>query len=258
MRARTARARSRRSRRRSSRAPGCRRSPGPRPRVLDASVALIDRSSTVLAVAAASAAEEEKLLASAPDVGAVELRVADAAVGELRYRRRGGADGSPAGLRMVTTLLGLEVERARVAGLGERRGGGRLRPRRARARARRPRRDHRPRRRARQRPRRRRGRRDRAGDAAHDPDRRLAAADPDADAPRRPIRLERRPGGDDRRGGGGEVAVLLPAAEPEPIERAAGAVEDELAAPCRGSRSPSASAATPATRSSSTGPARRR
>ncbi|HWO49089.1 MAG TPA: helix-turn-helix domain-containing protein [Solirubrobacterales bacterium] len=81
--------------------------------VLDASVALIDRSSTVLAVAAASGAEEEKLLASAPEVGAVELRVADVAVGELRWRRRGGADGSPPGLRMVTTLLGLEVERAR-------------------------------------------------------------------------------------------------------------------------------------------------
>jgi DNA-binding PucR family transcriptional regulator len=76
-------------------------------------VALIDRSSTVLAVAAASGAEEEKLLASAPEVGAVELRVADVAVGELRWRRRGGADGSPPGLRMVTTLLGLEVERAR-------------------------------------------------------------------------------------------------------------------------------------------------
>ena len=80
---------------------------------LDASLALIDRSSAVLAVAASSGAEEEKLLASASGVSSAELRVADVAVGELRYRRRGGADGVPAGLRMVTTLLGLEVERAR-------------------------------------------------------------------------------------------------------------------------------------------------
>ncbi len=80
---------------------------------LDASVALIDRSSAVLAVAAASAAEEEKLLAAAAGVGSAELRVADVVVGELRFRRRGGAEGSPPGLRMVATLLGLEVERAR-------------------------------------------------------------------------------------------------------------------------------------------------
>lgn len=80
---------------------------------LDASLALIDRSSAVLAVAAASGAEEEKLIASAADVSTAELRVADVAVGELRYRRRGGAEGTPPGLRMVTTLLGLEVERAR-------------------------------------------------------------------------------------------------------------------------------------------------
>jgi PucR family transcriptional regulator, purine catabolism regulatory protein len=82
--------------------------------VLDASLALIDRSSAVLAVAAASGAEEEKLIAAADDVGRTELRVADVVVGELRWRRRGGSDGAPAGLRMVTTLLGLEVERARA------------------------------------------------------------------------------------------------------------------------------------------------
>jgi sugar diacid utilization regulator len=80
---------------------------------LDSSLALIDRSSAVLAVAAASGAEEEKLIAAAADVSTAELRVADVAVGELRYRRRGGAGDPPPGLRMVTTLLGLEVERAR-------------------------------------------------------------------------------------------------------------------------------------------------
>ena len=47
----------------------------------------------MLAVAAASGAEEEKLLAGAADVSTTELRVADVAVGELRYRRRGGAEG---------------------------------------------------------------------------------------------------------------------------------------------------------------------
>ena len=50
-------------------------------RALDASVALIDRSSNVLAVAAASPDEERKLLAGGGGVETVELRVADAAVG---------------------------------------------------------------------------------------------------------------------------------------------------------------------------------
>jgi PucR family transcriptional regulator, purine catabolism regulatory protein len=80
---------------------------------LGSSLALIDRSSAVLAVAAASGAEEEKLLSGSDDVETTELRVADVAVGELRYRRRGGVKGTPDGLRMVATLLGLEVERAR-------------------------------------------------------------------------------------------------------------------------------------------------
>ncbi len=80
---------------------------------LGASVALIDRSSAVLAVAASSSAEESKLLAGEGDVGTLELRVADAVVGELRYRRRGGEPA--AGLmRMVSTLLALELERSRA------------------------------------------------------------------------------------------------------------------------------------------------
>ena len=48
---------------------------------LGASVALIDRSSAVLAVAASSSAEESKLLSGEGDVDALELRVADAVVG---------------------------------------------------------------------------------------------------------------------------------------------------------------------------------
>jgi sugar diacid utilization regulator len=79
--------------------------------VLDASVALIDRSSAVLAVAGASSDQEKKLLAGGGDVTRVELRVADALVGELRYRGKAAAD--PAIARMVATLLGLELERSR-------------------------------------------------------------------------------------------------------------------------------------------------
>ena len=79
---------------------------------LGASAALIDRSSAILGVAATSQAEEKKLLSGADDVVRVELRVADAVVGELRYRARGKAP-SPGVARMVSTLLGLEVERSR-------------------------------------------------------------------------------------------------------------------------------------------------
>jgi sugar diacid utilization regulator len=80
-------------------------------KLLDASVALIDRSSAVLAVAGASSDQEKKLIAGGDEVGRVELRVADSVVGELRYRSRGEPD--PAILRMASTLLGLELERAR-------------------------------------------------------------------------------------------------------------------------------------------------
>ncbi|HST70007.1 MAG TPA: helix-turn-helix domain-containing protein [Solirubrobacterales bacterium] len=80
-------------------------------RLLDASVALIDRSSAVLAVAGASSDQEQKLLSGGEGVTTVELRVADAAVGELRYRAK--APPEPAIARMVTTLLALELERSR-------------------------------------------------------------------------------------------------------------------------------------------------
>ena len=82
-------------------------------RALDASVALIDRSSNVLAVATASPDEERKLLAGSSGAETVELRVADAAVGELRWRPRGDDEPDAALLRMVATLLGLELERSR-------------------------------------------------------------------------------------------------------------------------------------------------
>jgi sugar diacid utilization regulator len=81
---------------------------------LGASVALIDRSSTVLAVAASSSAEEAKLIDIGTGVETAELRVADAVVGELRIRPRGKDPLPAATVRMVATLLGLEVERARA------------------------------------------------------------------------------------------------------------------------------------------------
>jgi DNA-binding PucR family transcriptional regulator len=81
-------------------------------RVLDASVALIERSGAVLAVAGAAPDQEERLLAGGKGVTAVELRVADSAVGELRYRAKAGPD--PTIARMVTTLLALELERSRA------------------------------------------------------------------------------------------------------------------------------------------------
>lgn len=80
-------------------------------RLLDASVALIDRSSAVLAVAGASSDQEQKLLSGGENVTRVELRVADNVVGELRYRAKAAPEASIA--RMVTTLLALELERAR-------------------------------------------------------------------------------------------------------------------------------------------------
>ena len=81
-------------------------------RLLDASVALIDRSSAVLAVASASPDQERKLLSGAEGVRTVELRVADTPVGEMRYRAAGDPD--PAIARMVSTLIALELERSRA------------------------------------------------------------------------------------------------------------------------------------------------
>ncbi|HET9184575.1 MAG TPA: hypothetical protein VFN82_00415, partial [Solirubrobacterales bacterium] len=80
-------------------------------RLLGASVALIDRSSAVLAVAGASPDQERKLLAGGEGLTAVELRVAETVVGELRYRAK--APPEPAIGRIVATLLALELERSR-------------------------------------------------------------------------------------------------------------------------------------------------
>jgi hypothetical protein len=55
-------------------------------RALDSSLILIDRSATVLAVAARSPADERSLMRDGDDVMTVELKVADAPVGTLRMR----------------------------------------------------------------------------------------------------------------------------------------------------------------------------
>jgi sugar diacid utilization regulator len=80
-------------------------------RALDASLALIDRSSTVLAVAARSSADERSLLAAGEGVVTHELRVADAVVGHLRMRSR--SDPGAAMTRVVVTLVASEMERVR-------------------------------------------------------------------------------------------------------------------------------------------------
>jgi len=82
-------------------------------RALDASLVLIDRSSSVLAVAARSSADERALMAIAPGVSVHDLRVGDEVVGRLRLRGRTG-DPPAAILRVITTLIGSEVERLRA------------------------------------------------------------------------------------------------------------------------------------------------
>ncbi len=79
---------------------------------LDASLAVIDRRSAVVAVAAASPEDERRLLAGEAGTQTLDLRVADEAVGLLRIRIRGEEEPDALAMRMVTTLLALEVERA--------------------------------------------------------------------------------------------------------------------------------------------------
>ena len=82
-------------------------------RALGASVIVLDPSSRVLAVACASPDDEHAVMSGESGSEAVELRVAEESVGELRYRPR--AEPPPSALlRMVATLIGLEVERSRA------------------------------------------------------------------------------------------------------------------------------------------------
>jgi sugar diacid utilization regulator len=81
-------------------------------RALEASLVLLDRAGSVLAVAARSPADERSLLDGAAGVETIELRVADVPVGQLRMRVR--SQPGPALVRLVTTLVASEVERVRA------------------------------------------------------------------------------------------------------------------------------------------------
>jgi len=80
-------------------------------RALNASAIVLDASSRVLASACASPEDERAVMAGEGSSERVDLRVADTPVGQLRFRPRGEAP-EPALLRMVATLIGLELDRA--------------------------------------------------------------------------------------------------------------------------------------------------
>src|SRR5258708_21816735 len=73
-------------------------------RALDASLILIDRSASVLAVAARSPADERSLMRDSADVTTIELKVAEASVGVLRMRTREQMPEGPV-LRLLSTLI---------------------------------------------------------------------------------------------------------------------------------------------------------
>lgn len=78
---------------------------------LESSLVVIDSRSAVLAVACASPEDERRLLAGEGGTSSHELTVAEKHVGTLRARSRVDAEIDPVALRMVTTLIALEVER---------------------------------------------------------------------------------------------------------------------------------------------------
>jgi sugar diacid utilization regulator len=82
-------------------------------RALEASLVLIDRSASVLAVAARSPADERSLMRDGENVTTIELKVAESSVGQLRMRTREHEPDASL-LRLVTTLIASEVERVRA------------------------------------------------------------------------------------------------------------------------------------------------
>jgi sugar diacid utilization regulator len=82
-------------------------------RALDASLILIDRSGSILAVTARSPADERSLMRGGEDVETIDLKVADTTVGHLRMRTRDHTP-DPSMLSLVTTLIASEVERVRA------------------------------------------------------------------------------------------------------------------------------------------------
>jgi sugar diacid utilization regulator len=82
-------------------------------RALDASLILIDRSGSILAVTARSPADERSLMRDGEDVDTIDLKVADTTVGHLRMRTREPRP-DPSMMSLVTTLIASEVERVRA------------------------------------------------------------------------------------------------------------------------------------------------
>jgi sugar diacid utilization regulator len=81
-------------------------------RALDASLALLDAGGTPLALTPPpGSADERALLGDGAGVTSVDLRVADAVVGELRLRPR--SEPGATVLKLVATLIATEVERVR-------------------------------------------------------------------------------------------------------------------------------------------------
>src|SRR4051812_50210197 len=78
-------------------------------RALEASVAILDRSSSVLAVACASPEDERAVLEAREGVERVELQSARTVVGELRMRPR--AAPAPGLVRALAAVCALELER---------------------------------------------------------------------------------------------------------------------------------------------------
>ncbi len=83
-------------------------------RALDASLSVSDAAGATLAVAARSPADERSLQNGTSGVTSVPLRLGETTVGQLRMRVR-SAPG-PSVLRLVTTLIASEVERAHAPG----------------------------------------------------------------------------------------------------------------------------------------------
>ncbi len=82
-------------------------------RALDASVIVLDAASSMLAVACQSSEDERIVMAGEAGSERVPLRVADLAVGQLRFRPR-GEPPAPSLLRLVSNLIALEVDRAKA------------------------------------------------------------------------------------------------------------------------------------------------
>src|SRR5258705_4466085 len=81
-------------------------------RALEASVAILDRSSSVLAVACASPEDERAVLESRDGVQRIDLQVSGSLVGEIRLRGRGASVPDASLVRAMSALVALEVERA--------------------------------------------------------------------------------------------------------------------------------------------------